>query len=27
VALRSLRNVASGLDGLEPLVQKLEELT
>jgi N-acetylmuramate 1-kinase len=27
VALRSLRKVASGLDGLEPLVQKLEELT
>ena len=27
VALRSLRNVASGLDGLEPLVQKLDEIT
>lgn len=27
VALRSLRKVASGLDGLKPLVQKLEELT
>jgi hypothetical protein len=27
VALRSLHKVASGLDGLEPLVQKLEELT
>jgi len=27
VALRSLRKVASGLDGLDPLVQKLEELT
>jgi len=27
VALRSLLKVASGLDGLDPLVQKLEELT
>jgi hypothetical protein len=27
VALRSLGKVASGLDGLDPLMQTLEELT